>query len=87
MKAIIKLDNLSMVIENKTPTERPVITGSLWDLIKNIPFDSWYYNAHHWPSHKFPEIDLALSLANIPMFDVVFEKPIDFFESNGENIA
>lgn len=87
MKAIIKLNDLEMVIENKSPGQRPTITGDLWDLIKPIPFDAWYLDGKHWPSNRFPEIDLALSFVNIPMFNVVFEQPIEFYESDGFNIA
>lgn len=87
MKATIKLNDLEMVIENKSPNVRPTITGDLWTLIKPIPYEAWFLDGNHWPSNLFPEIDLALSLANIPIFDVVFDEPIAFYESDGFSIA
>lgn len=87
MKATVKLNDLVMVIENKSPDERPTISGDLWKLIKPIPYEVWFLDGKHWPSNRFPEIDLALSLANIPIFDVVFDEPIAFYESDDFNIA
>lgn len=87
MKATVKLNDLVMVIENKSPDERPTISGDLWKLIKPIPYEVWFLDGKHWPSNRFPEIDLALSLANIPIFDVVFDEPIALYESDDFNIA
>ena len=87
MKATVKLNDLVMVIENKSPDERPTISGDLWKFIKQIPYEVWFLDGKHWPSNRFPEIDLALSLANIPIFDVVFDEPIAFYESDDFNIA
>lgn len=87
MKAIIKLGDSQMTIENKEPFAKPRISGSLWDIMRRIPIETWLKLYKQPTLNQYIEIDLALALTNDPLMEVEWLEPIEGYESTKDYIV
>ena len=81
MKALVTAGELQMVIENKEPFTRPIITGNLWPMYSFIDLEAWLFIYGKSRFNEFIEIDFALALMRDPVVKVEFIEPIEGYQT------
>lgn len=77
MKAIVKLGDSEMIIENTEPFTKPSISGSLWNIMRKIPIETWLRLYRQPMLNQYIEIDLAVALSKDPLMLVTWVEDIE----------
>lgn len=77
MKAIVKLGESEMIIENEKPFSKPSINGELWEIMRKVPIETWLRLYKQPMLNQYIEIDLAVALSNDPLMSVTWVEDIE----------
>jgi len=87
MKVIVRFGTAEMIIESPNIYTRPIITGTLWDTMKNTSIDAWLALYQQPRVSLYEEIDFALGIENDPDMTVEWIEPIDGYESTEDYVV
>lgn len=87
MKAIIKLGDSEMIIENKEPFTKPSISGSLWNIMRKIPIETWLRLYRQPMLNQYIETDLAVALSKDSSMLVTWVEDIEGYRLGKNSIV
>ena len=87
MKAIVKLGDSEMIIENTEPFTKPSISGPLWNIMRKLPIETWLRLYKRPMLNQYIEIDLAVALSNDPLMSVTWVEDIEGYMLGKDHIV